>query len=326
MRDELIKFLKGLGLDSIIWGQARALAVQVHGNASPTIEQIIDAGMGACQVIVVLMTPDEWVIVKPEYAESEDEKTKSEQGRPNVVYEAGLARGKYPDRTVIVEAGASRIFSDLHGVHRINLRLKSGKNELKLTLGQLCDVNEAPNWERVGDFSERFHDYYQRWRERGHGLDFLLDVQQLERLKRAEISNANIRKQVYAYALTSAIQHGGSGDVPYWIEKNQNSKMAALAMIDCIVLQSSLEIRLRAAKSLECMDPAVVEQAVKEYSKYISDNRRPRLTLTSVATRRGVTEEVRNHRAPVEGLANHSKIALLNEFETYPEYRGFRGR
>ncbi|WP_078988350.1 TIR domain-containing protein [Streptomyces sp. WM6372] len=326
MRDELIGFLKGLGLHCLTWGQARALAVGNHTIGDPTIEQIIDAGMEECQVIVVLMTPDEWVTLKPAFAESVEEESRFEQSRPNVIYEAGLARGKYPDRTIIVEAGASRTFTDLAGVHRINLRQNSGKGDLKLSLERLCEINAISDWANRGDFSERFKECYRRWQESGHRRSYLLDANQLERLKNAKIVSGRTKKELYAYALASAVQHGEVADVPYWIEKNKDSEMAALAMIDCIALLTSPEPRFRAAKALECMDPDLTERVITAYANNLPNDRRPILALATAAKNKRVTREVEGYRAPLEGLSNSTKSKLLEEFSTYSPYRAFGRR
>ena len=41
------------------------------------------------------------------------------QARPNVIFEMGMAFGKHPDRTLIVEFGITRTLSDVHGLNTI---------------------------------------------------------------------------------------------------------------------------------------------------------------------------------------------------------------
>jgi hypothetical protein len=72
----------------------------------------------------VLFCPEEEVTLKREYWRSDDpdeERRMTEQPRPNVLYEAGMAFAAFPSSTVIVRVGRIRTFTDLAGVQIINL-------------------------------------------------------------------------------------------------------------------------------------------------------------------------------------------------------------
>jgi predicted nucleotide-binding protein len=147
-------FLRSIGLVPIEWSQALAAT----GKASPYIGEVLDAALAAVQAVVVLLTPDEIVSLRPEYADGEDdpEVHPALQARPNVIFEAGLAIGRAPDRVVLVELGRVRHFSDMIGRNTIRLgNSVASRQELAVRLRTAgCPVDlSGTDWHAVGDFS-----------------------------------------------------------------------------------------------------------------------------------------------------------------------------
>jgi predicted nucleotide-binding protein len=147
-------FLRSIGLVPIEW--SRALAAT--GQASPYVGEVLDAGLAAAQAVVVLWTPDEIVSLRPEYADGEDDPdvVPAFQARPNVIFEAGLALGRAPDRVVLVELGRVRVFSDVLGRNAIHLRDSvASRQEFAIRLQSAgCPVDlSGTDWHTAGDFT-----------------------------------------------------------------------------------------------------------------------------------------------------------------------------
>lgn len=86
------------------------------------VPQLVDDAKA--NAVVVLLTPDDEARLCEELRgkqEPDHEKALMGQARPNVLFEAGMAFGTHPDRTIVVELGALRPFSDIHGRHTIRL-------------------------------------------------------------------------------------------------------------------------------------------------------------------------------------------------------------
>lgn len=153
-RSSMFAFLRAIGLNPIEWNKALAAT----GSASPYIGEVLDTAFDMAQAIVVLMTPDELAHLLPDYASgpSDPETTPGPQARPNVLFEAGMAMGRDPKRTVLVELGMLRPFSDVAGRHAVRLNDTPEKrldlaNRLR-TAG--CDVDTSgTDWLTAGDFS-----------------------------------------------------------------------------------------------------------------------------------------------------------------------------
>lgn len=154
VRDSMFAFLRALDLAPIEWDQAIAMT----GKGSPYIGEILDVAFDRGQAVVVLMTPDDIVQLRPEYAAglSDPELSPQGQARPNVLFEAGMAMGRNSDRTILVELGSIRPFSDVGGRHAIRLD-NSGPKRQSLasrlaTAG--CPVDRTGgDWLTAGDFS-----------------------------------------------------------------------------------------------------------------------------------------------------------------------------
>lgn len=75
------------------------------------------------QAVVVLMTPDEIAYLQTQYSsgDGDPETQPAAQARPNVLFEAGMALGRDARRTVLVELGEVRPFSDVAGRHAVRL-------------------------------------------------------------------------------------------------------------------------------------------------------------------------------------------------------------
>lgn len=153
-RNTIFTFLRSLGLDPIEW----SVAVKMTGEGSPYIGQVLDAAFAAAQAVVVLLTPDDIAYLRSEYSSGEDDpETKPlAQARPNVLFEAGMAMGRDAKRTVLVEFGNLRAFSDVAGRHavRIDGTVAKRKDFAQRLQSAGCDVNlEGEDWLTVGDFT-----------------------------------------------------------------------------------------------------------------------------------------------------------------------------
>jgi hypothetical protein len=127
-------------------------------SASPYIGQILDAAFDRAQAVVVLFTPDEVAYLQPTYGhgDSDPEIQPAAQARPNVLFEAGMAMGSHPDRTVLVELGDVRPFSDVAGRHAVRMNNEAQKRkDLSQRLEHAgCAVSMAgDDWLRAGDFT-----------------------------------------------------------------------------------------------------------------------------------------------------------------------------
>jgi predicted nucleotide-binding protein len=157
MRRALFDFLRAIGLKPIEWGEAVALT----GKPTPYVGEILDAAMSYAQAIIVLFTGDDLVRLKDEFLWVNDpayEWKTTPQSRPNVIFEAGMALGKYPERTILVQVGTLRPFSDIAGRHFIRLRNSSkSRQELAVRLRLAgCDVDlSGTDWHDAGSFPKK---------------------------------------------------------------------------------------------------------------------------------------------------------------------------
>jgi predicted nucleotide-binding protein len=153
-RLSLFTFLRAIGLHPFEWPEL----VKSTGKGSPQIFEVLKKGFSEAMAVVVLMTPDDEGKMRAEFIKQGDPSSETEltpQARLNVIFEAGMALGYCAERTILVELGALRPFSDIAGLHVVRLDNSiSKRQELAqrlLTLG--CAANLlGTDWHKAGDF------------------------------------------------------------------------------------------------------------------------------------------------------------------------------
>lgn len=155
-RDAMFTFLRSIKLDPIEWSEA----IKITGKPSPYIGDILDTAFGHAQAIVVLMTPDDIACLRKNFVLDSDpphERALTPQARANVLFEAGMAMGRYPDRTILVEVGTVRPFSDIGGRHVVRLDNQPARRQDladRLELAN-CKVDlSGRDWHTAGDFDK----------------------------------------------------------------------------------------------------------------------------------------------------------------------------
>ena len=150
---EMFRFLRAIGLKPIDFSEASELT----GKASPYIGEVLEVAFAQAQAVLVIMTPDDEARLREPLLNSDDEPFESQlngQPRPNVIFEAGMALGLFPDRTVLVELGKLRPISDLSGRHVIRLKNSpQSKQQLANRLANAgCAVDLKGDWLDEGNF------------------------------------------------------------------------------------------------------------------------------------------------------------------------------
>lgn len=152
-REALFTFLRSIDLAPIEWSEA----ISMTGSASPYIGDVLDAAFRRAQAVVVLQTPDDIAHLHESLTYPGDPETQPQmQPRPNVLYEAGMAMGRNPERTVMVELGQVKVFSDIHGRHAVRLDNSVAKRQdLAMRLRNAgCAVNlDGTSWHTAGDLT-----------------------------------------------------------------------------------------------------------------------------------------------------------------------------
>jgi predicted nucleotide-binding protein len=155
LRSSMFMFLRSLNLEPIEWRKAIAAA----GTGTPSVAEILDAAFEQAVAVVVLLSPDDDVILKKEFRKLSDpayERRYVGQARANVLFEAGMAFGRYPTETVIVQVGVVKPFSDIGGRHvtRLGNDPESRSEFVTKLRNAHCAVDDGgTDWFRVGDFA-----------------------------------------------------------------------------------------------------------------------------------------------------------------------------
>lgn len=154
IRKSMFAFLRALCLHPLEWSQA----LSATGKTSPYIGDVLDVAFDMAQAIVVLFTPDDEARLREEFHGEREPLHETEltpQARPNVIFEAGMAMGRSPDRTVLVEVGELRPFTDVGGRHVVRFDgSPESRQDLAIRLSTAgCNVNmTGMDWLDVGDF------------------------------------------------------------------------------------------------------------------------------------------------------------------------------
>jgi predicted nucleotide-binding protein len=154
--EALFNWLRSIDLRPQEWTEL----VVATGSGTPYTGEILDKALEQVQAVVVLFTPDDLAKLRGDLVRADDgpeEREARGQPRPNVLFEAGLALGRHPTQTVIVEHGDLRGLSDLAGRHTV--RLSRGVPALKDLAGRLqsagCTVDlEGEAWLDAARFPE----------------------------------------------------------------------------------------------------------------------------------------------------------------------------
>ena len=152
--DALFEFLRSIDLHPLEWPEA----VRATGRASPYIGQILDAAFSRAHAVLVLFTPDDEARLRESFRADNEHPHETQltgQARPNVLFEAGMAMGRNPDRTILVELGTLRPFTDVAGIHVIRLdNTSQRRQELAQRLQAAgCPVKlDGTHWHDAGDF------------------------------------------------------------------------------------------------------------------------------------------------------------------------------
>ena len=114
MRDAMYDFLEALELEPV----TKEAAVGWTGEASPFANRIIDAAFNHAQAVIVLFTGDDRTRLRSglrrHNGESDEKKYWFQPGQDQV-FEAGYAFGHSPERTILIQVGRVKLFSDIDG-------------------------------------------------------------------------------------------------------------------------------------------------------------------------------------------------------------------
>lgn len=155
-RDAMFDFLRALGLNPLEWGQV----VKLTGKGSPYIGEVLDTAFSNAQTVVVVLTGDDLARLRADLLDSHDpdyERNLTPQARPNVLFEAGMAFGRHADRTIMVQIGSVRPFSDVAGKHAVHFQGSAPQRaELRERLKTAgCAVADGgTDWLKAGNFDE----------------------------------------------------------------------------------------------------------------------------------------------------------------------------
>ena len=164
----IFEFLRALGLAPMEWNEV----IDHSGKGAPYVGEAIDAAFAVAKAVVIVFTGDDEVRLRRQFCdegEEEKEKVLSPQARPNVIFEAGLAFGRHPTNTILIQIGNMRSISDMAGLHIIRYTGKpDGEAEFRNSLATRleragCELSKkGTDWLTAGPFKSAWELHHRK--------------------------------------------------------------------------------------------------------------------------------------------------------------------
>jgi predicted nucleotide-binding protein len=152
--ESMYALLDTLGCRPVEFHQAVA---KVRRTGNPFIGDVLDKAFEQVQALVVLFTPDDEAKLKDHFLKKHGDRGERKlagQPRPNVIFEAGMALARHPEKTIMVQVGPLKSFSDISGRHLVHLAdTYDSRLDFVTRLGRICKVDTTgTRWPKVGRF------------------------------------------------------------------------------------------------------------------------------------------------------------------------------
>jgi predicted nucleotide-binding protein len=149
----VVHVLRAMNLRVVEWTHA----VLRTGVPNPYTGDVVATGLRMADAALVIITPDDVVRLRPDLLYEDDGEVERKihgQARPNVIYEAGYADALGRNRTLIIEIGKSKPFSDIAGRNTLHYDGSPAKRKelaQRLRLAGLEPDTEGDDWLTRGD-------------------------------------------------------------------------------------------------------------------------------------------------------------------------------
>ena len=127
LRLSIFSLLRALKLEPMEWIDV----IRSTGRPTAYLHDAIKKSIDEAGAVVVIMAPEEDARLVEKYQLEPGDEQDYFQPRPNVIFEAGLALGIKEEKTIIVQFGNIRIFSDILGKHILRYKGKEREIEFK---------------------------------------------------------------------------------------------------------------------------------------------------------------------------------------------------
>ena len=154
LTESMFALLDALGCRPVEFHQAVA---QVPRTGNPFIGQVLDRAFEQVQALIILFSPDDEAKLKDQFLKPSGdvgERQPRGQARANVIFEAGMALGRHEEKTIMVQVGDMKSFSDVAGRHMVHLDDSfESRRDFATRLSRICKVDTSgTRWTKVGNF------------------------------------------------------------------------------------------------------------------------------------------------------------------------------